>query len=286
MPTAAKTMLLTATAMLAFAANSLLCRLALGQELIDAASFTAIRVASGATMLGLIMLPAWRASGTMKADWRAVAALLAYMIFFSFAYVSLEAGTGALLLFGAVQLTMFVAAWRGGERFGTLSWIGLILAVFGLTYLVSPGVTAPNLTGAGLMAVAGVAWGLYSLLGRHVADPLQSTAVNFIYAVPGTLLVSFASAGAAHASWNGMALAAASGGIASGLGYIAWYAALRGLAAGQAATVQLSVPVIAALGGVALLSEQLTPRLVIASLATLAGVAIVLTRRSRRPAAV
>ena len=169
--------------MLAFAANSLLCRLALGTQLIDAASFTTIRVVSGALALLMLALPQWRTGIHVPVDWRAVLSLFMYMIFFSFAYLSLSAGTGALILFGAVQLTMFVVALRNGEYFPFSSWSGLVIAILGLIYLVSPGVTAPDPLGAVLMAIAGVAWGGYSLLGRGVNDPLVVTASNFIYSV-------------------------------------------------------------------------------------------------------
>jgi len=269
--------------MLAFAANSLLCRLALGQELIDAASFATVRVVSGAAVLTLMMLPRWRVRGRASADWRSVAALFTYMALFSFAYLSLSTGTGALILFGAVQLTMFIAALRGGEQFALLSWAGLILAVGGLVYLVSPGLTAPDPTGAILMAIAGIAWGFYSLLGRDVSDSLEATANNFIYSVPLVIVVSLLFMGEFHGSLNGLLLAAVSGAITSALGYVIWYSALRGLTATRAATVQLSVPAIAAFGGVLLLSEQLTLRLVLASVATLGGVWIVLIQRAARP---
>jgi drug/metabolite transporter (DMT)-like permease len=269
-------MLLTAIAMLAFAANSLLCRMALGAGLIDAASFTSVRIISGAIMLGLIVLPRLRSQGRPKVDLRAVAMLFAYMIFFSLAYLSLAAGTGALILFGAVQLTMFIVGLRSGEYFSRSSWAGLAIAIAGLVYLVSPGVTAPNPTGALLMAIAGIAWGFYSLLGRTAADPMESTAYNFIYSVPLALAASLIFLKDFHITNTGIALAVASGAIASGLGYFVWYAALRGLGAIRAATVQLSVPVLAAIGGVLLLGEDVTVRLVLASIATLGGVAIVL----------
>jgi drug/metabolite transporter (DMT)-like permease len=275
----AKTVLLTLVAMLSFAANSVLCRLALGQQLIDAASFTAVRVISGAVVLGLIVLPRWRAGRRAKVDWRSVVMLFVYMAFFSFAYLSLSAGTGALILFGAVQLTMFVVALRAGEHFPLWSWTGLTLAILGLIYLVSPGVTAPDPGGALLMTVAGIAWGGYSLLGKGADDPLDATANNFIYTVPAVIIVSLLFITKFHSSPGGIALAAASGAIASGLGYVIWYAALRGLTATRAATVQLSVPAIAAYGGVILLAEPITPRLLLASAATLGGVAIVLTQR-------
>lgn len=278
----AKYVLLTIVAMLAFAANSLLCRLALGQQLIDAASFTAVRVISGAVTLGLIMLPRWRVTGRAKVDWRSTAMLFTYMAFFSFAYLFLGAGTGALILFGAVQLTMFIAALRGGDQFPLLSWVGLVLAVFGLVYLVSPGLTAPNPLGAMLMAIAGIAWGFYSLLGRNVSNALEATANNFIYSVPLVIIVSLLFMNELHGSKSGLFLAVASGAITSGLGYVIWYSALRGLTATRAATVQLSVPVIAAFGGVLLLSEPVTPRLAVASVATLGGIWIVLAQRVAR----
>jgi len=273
---------LTVLALLAFAANSLLCRLALGGELIDAASFTTVRLVTGAVTLALIVAPRWRAHGRAKADWRTVAMLFAYMVFFSFAYLTLSAGTGALILFGAVQLTMFIVALRSGERFPLLSWAGLALAFLGLVYLVSPGLTAPDPLGAALMAIAGIAWGCYSLLGRAAADPIEATANNFIHAVPLAIGVSLLYMGRFHGTWEGFALAAISGAITSGLGYVIWYAALRNLTATRAAVVQLAVPAIAACGGVIFLSEQITPRLLLASAATLGGIWIVLLQRSGR----
>jgi len=279
----ASTVLWTLLAMLAFAANSLLCRLALGQELIDAASFATVRVGSGAVVLTLMMLPRWRVRARAQTDWRSVAMLFAYMVLFSFAYLSLSAGTGALILFGAVQLTMFIAALRGGEKFALLSWAGLALAVIGLVYLVSPGLTAPDPMNAILMAIAGIAWGFYSLLGRGISDPLEATANNFIYSVPLVIIVSLLFKDEYHSTLSGLLLAVVSGAITSGLGYVIWYSALRGLTATRAATVQLSVPAIAAFGGVVLLSEQITLRLVLASVATLGGVWIVLAQRAARP---
>ncbi len=281
-----RTLLLTAAAMLAFAANSLLCRLALGPKLIDAASFTTIRVTSGAVTLGVIML--LRRSSALRrrsADWRSVISLVTYMVFFSFAYLSLGAGTGALILFSAVQLTMFTFALRGGEHFTFLSWAGLTMAIAGLIYLVSPGVTAPDPFGAILMAIAGAAWGLYSLIGRATDDPLAATARNFIYSVPLTVIVSLLFLSSFSVSSRGLVLAVASGAFASGCGYVIWYAALPGLTATRAATVQLSVPVIAAFGGVAFISEEITVRLVVASAATLGGVAVVLAQRATRASA-
>ena len=211
-----------------------------------------------------------------------MAALSCYMVFFSFAYITLAAGTGALLLFGAVQLTMFGAALRRGERFTALSWVGLGIAFTGLVYLVAPGVTSPDPLGATLMFIAGVAWGAYSLFGAGATDPLRATAGNFIFAVPVAALVAAAFVARLDLSPAGVALAVASGAITSALGYAVWFAALRGLNAGQAATVQLSVPVVAAIGGALLLAEQLTLRLGIASALTLGGIALVLAQRSRQ----
>jgi drug/metabolite transporter (DMT)-like permease len=275
-----KTLILTALAMMAFAANSVLCRMALGDGHIDAASFTSLRVMSGALALAVIVY--FRSGGRVPrdADWRAALALFAYMVFFSFAYLSLGAGTGALVLFGTVQLTMFIVALKSGEHFSLLSWMGLAVAIAGLVYLLSPGVTAPDPLGAVLMVVAGISWGIYSLLGLQAADPGRATAWNFLLSVPLVLVTSLIFMDQYHASSLGILLAILSGVFASGMGYVIWYAALRELAATSAATVQLSVPVIAAIGGVILLSEEVTLRLLVASAATLGGVAIVLSQRT------
>jgi len=273
--------MLTALAMLAFAANSLLCRLALGQELMDAASFATMRVISGALMLSLISWRRLRGLGRSGASLWSAVALFVYMIFFSFAYLSLAAGTGALILFAAVQLTMFVRALRDGEPFPWLSRIGLLMAVFGLIYLVSPGLTAPEPLGALSMVIAGAAWGIYSLQGRRASDPLAATAGNFLYCVPMVVGLGLIFVGRIDVTASGILLAAASGALASGLGYAIWYAALGGLSAAHAATVQLSVPVIAAIGGVVILTEPLTLRLVLASAATLGGVSMVLGQRAK-----
>jgi drug/metabolite transporter (DMT)-like permease len=278
-----QTFVLTAVAMLAFAANSLLCRLALQQRGIDPASFGSIRLVSGAITLAVIVRFKSQRSAPAPVDWLAAIMLFVYVAFFSFAYLSLPAGTGALILFGAVQLTMFSAGLRSGERFGPIAWLGLALAVAGLVYLVSPGVAAPPPFGAALMAIAGVAWGVYSLRGRGVADPLAATAGNFARAVPFALVPSLLFGAHAHADAAGVFLAVASGALTSGIGYAIWYAALSQLSAMRAATVQLSVPLIAAFGGVLLLSEAITPRLAAASAAILGGIALVLTSRSQKP---
>jgi drug/metabolite transporter (DMT)-like permease len=278
----AKTITLTVLAMIAFAANSLLCRAALGGKAIDAASFTTIRLASGALMLWFIVRFVQAGAARSGGDWLAAAMLFLYAIAFSFAYLSLTAGTGALVLFGFVQLTMFTVGLRAGERFAPLSWVGLGLAVIGVAYLVSPGVTAPSPIGAALMAIAGIAWGIYSLRGRGVSDPLRATAGNFLRSVPFTVFVSAILIGEIEGSWSGVALAIASGALTSAIGYVIWYAALTGLNATRAATVQLSVPAIAAFGGALLLSEQVTLRLLLSSVAILGGIALVLAQREAK----
>jgi drug/metabolite transporter (DMT)-like permease len=280
---ALQTIALTAAAMLAFAANSLLCRLALQQGGIDPASFASIRLVSGAITLAAIVRFRTQRPSPNRADWLAAVMLFAYVALFSFAYLTLPAGTGALILFGAVQLTMFIVGLRSGEMFGSIAWLGLALAVAGLVYLVSPGVAAPPFFGAASMALAGVAWGAYSLRGRGVPDPLAATAGNFARAAPLALVLSLLSVANAYANAAGVILAIASGALTSGLGYVIWYAALSRLSAMRAATVQLSVPLIAAFGGVAFLSEAITPRLAAASAAILGGIALVLTSRQNKP---
>jgi drug/metabolite transporter (DMT)-like permease len=268
--------------MLCFAANSLLCRLALAPDLIDPASFTMVRVLAAAAILAAVVwLRRRHLPRLAHASLLSLVTLFGYLIFFSFAYARLSAGTGALILFGVVQLTMFIVALREGEHFPLLSWAGLALAVAGLVYLVLPGVTAPDPIGAVFMAISGASWGAFSLLARGAEHPVEANAINFAGCIPfafACLLLP----GALHATPAGINLAVASGALASGGGYVVWYVALRGLSATQAATVQLSVPAIAALGGVGLLNEPLTPRLLIASVTVLGGVAIVLAQRSAR----
>lgn len=275
----ASTVLLTAAAMIAFAANSLLCRMALSAHLIDAASFTAVRLVCGALFLALLVVIRHRSVFSSRADAIAVGALFGYAIAFSFAYLGLSAGTGALILFGAVQITMIGAGLINRERLSPLGWGGLVLACTGLVALLAPGVTAPPISNALLMAIAGIAWGIYSLRGRKAPDPLRATATNFLWSVPLALLSVPTFAHPPVVSGEGLALAAASGAIASGLGYVIWYAALVRLPAIAAASVQLSVPVIAALGGVLFLGEHAGLRLLLSSLAVLGGIALVLRSR-------
>ena len=266
------TLILTIVTMLAFAANSLLCRLALQRTHIDPASFTMLRIGSGTLMLWLLAA----AGGSRKrgGNWISAFALLGYAAAFSFAYVSLPVGTGALLLFGAVQATMIVRGLISGERLNGPQLVGFILAVAGLVVLVLPGLSAPPLIGSLLMAAAGVCWGVYSLRGRRGTDPLAATAGNFLRAVPLAAAVLLVYVRGVHMSSMGILYAVLSGALASGLGYALWYAALRGLTATRAAVVQLSVPVLAAAAGVALLGERVTPRLTVSAVAVLGGIAI------------
>ena len=270
---------LTGLALIAFAANSVLCRLALGGGSIDAASFTSVRLISGAVTLFLIALILKKRAVWRQGRWISAAMLFVYAVAFSFAYLSLSAGTGALILFGAVQATMILAGLMSGERPGAREWGGVAVAVAGVVYLVSPGLTAPSPVGSALMALAGIGWGAYSLLGRGTKSPLADTTSNFLRTVPAAICVSLASIGHVHLSTNGVLLACASGAVASGVGYAIWYSALRGLTATRAATVQLSVPVIAALGGVIFLFEAITTRLVVSAVLILGGVGLAVTAR-------
>jgi drug/metabolite transporter (DMT)-like permease len=268
--------ILTALAMCAFAGNSLLCRLALAGTAIDAGTFTTIRIVSGAVVLWLIVMLRSRTSESPRAgSWLSALALFAYAAGFSLAYLRLSAGTGALLLFGAVQATMIGYGLWAGERLRTKQWLGLAAALGGLVGLLLPGLTAPPLHSAALMLGAGVAWGIYSLRGKGAGDPLAATAGNFLRAVPFALALSLALLSLASVDVAGALYAVASGALASGVGYAIWYTALKGLKATSAATVQLSVPVITAVGGVILLGEQITLRLLVASAAILGGIALV-----------
>ncbi|WP_411883091.1 DMT family transporter [Polaromonas sp. YR568] len=277
----ARTASLTAMAMLAFAANSLLCRAALKHTAMDAASFTTLRLVSGALMLWLLV-KFKSGGGTGRGSWLSGLALFAYAAGFSFAYSSLPAASGALLLFGAVQATMVAHGVWAGERFRGWQLAGLLLAFGGLVGLLLPGLSAPPLLGAALMLAAGVAWGIYSLRGRGQGDPARVTAGNFLRAAPMAVALSLLTMSHVSVDGAGVALALASGGLTSAVGYVIWYAALPALKASSAATVQLSVPVIAALGGVLMLGEAITLRLVLASVAILGGIALVILEK-RRP---
>nr|WP_274704509.1 DMT family transporter [Acaryochloris thomasi] len=267
--------ILTSLAMFAFAGNSILCRLALKETAIDAGTFTAIRILSGALVLWLISQ--WRGRKVRSAgSWRSAVALFIYATAFSFAYVELTAGTGALLLFGAVQATMIGYGLWKGERLSKRQICGFILAFGGLVGLVLPGVSAPPILSSSLMLGSGVAWGIYSLRGRGASDPIRVTAGNFLHAAPFAVALGIAmvpSASLAAIATGGL-WAIASGTLASGVVYTLWYIALKNLKATSAATVQLSVPVIAAIGGIIFLGEDLTVRLFIASFAILGGIAL------------
>ena len=266
---------LTTVALLAFAGNSLLCRQALGPLRMDPTDFTAIRLASGALLLlALAGARAWPAG-----HWRGALALLGYAALFSWAYVRLGAATGALLLFGAVQATMVGAGLWRGERLGAVQWTGVILAFGGLAWLLAPGLSAPPWRGALPMLGAGVAWGMYSLLGRGGGDPLSATAGHFLRAAPLAAVLALALREGPAPPMAGVWCALASGALASGLGYAVWYTVVPRLSASAAATVQLAVPVVAALGGLAWLGETPDLRLVLAGGAVLAGIALVLRRR-------
>src|SRR5260370_20003049 len=248
---------LTSLAMIAFASNSLLCRAALKQTSIDAATFTFVRIFSGAAGLWLIIKmrrTAWKDAG----NWLSAAALFVYGAAFSFAYNTLSAGTGALLLFGAVQATMILWGFRKGERLRAIPIVGLVVAVSGLVVLVFPGLSAPPFSGSILMLGAGVAWGVYSLRGQAEKNPVTATAGNFLAAFPFAPIVTVMLFPWARLDRAGVGYAVLSGAVASGLGYVIWYTALSGLKAASAATVQLSAPVLAAAGGILLLREPIT----------------------------
>jgi len=285
---------LTLLAMIAFAGNSILCRVALKNTRIDPATFTLVRLLSGACVLWLTVRFGRRAAGKVLGNWWSGLALFVYAATFSQAYVSLPAAVGALLLFGAVQATMIGYGLWAGERLGRVQMLGLGIAGGGLVFLLLPGLSAPSLTGAVLMVSAGIAWGIYSLRGKGSANASAMTAGNFLRAACFALLISgIRFAGSAHGYWSGvwggaswdrsgLVYAVLSGAITSGLGYAVWYTALRELNVTTAATVQLSVPVLAALGGVALLGEAITLRLVMAAVAILSGVLLVIASKQRQ----
>jgi drug/metabolite transporter (DMT)-like permease len=271
--------LLTTFAMLAFAGNSLLCRLALRDTGIDAASFTAIRLGSGALILAAILMSRGKRPAA-GGSWPMAAMLFAYAVCFSFAYRDLTAATGALLLFGAVQLTMTGYGLWTGERIRGLRLGGLALALGGLVWLLLPGLAAPPPLAAALMLAAGAAWGVYSLLGKGAGDPTAATGGNFLRTLPFAAVLMLAMTSTGTVDRTGALYAVLSGAVTSGLGYVLWYAALPMLRATTAATVQLCVPAIAALGGAVLLAEPVTTRLLVASIAVLGGIALTIYRKN------
>lgn len=270
---------LTLLTMIAFAGNSVLCRIALKHTHIDAASFTTIRLVSGALVLWLVAR-FYRNGHTGSGNWLSALALCAYAASFSFAYLSLTAATGALLLFGAVQATMIGHGIRMGERLRKQQFVGLTLALGGLVGLLLPGLSAPPLVGSVLMVIAGVAWGIYSLRGKGAGDPTRVTAGNFLRAMLLAALLSLLLNANMNLDSAGVWCAIASGAVASGMGYAIWYSVLPALKATNAATVQLSVPVIAAFGGIIILGEPVTARFVLASVAILGGIALVILNSS------
>lgn len=275
--TSIRAVLLTSLALTCFAANSLLARAALRGGEIDAATYTSIRLASGAIVLSLIVAvrPVPRIE-RRSGSWASAAALVLYAAPFSIAYVALPTGTGALVLFGFVQLTLIVAGVARGQWPTTREWIGLVIAFAGLVWLTLPGVSAPDPLSAALMAIAGIAWAVYTLRGRRASNALAATADNFVRSLALIVVIMGASiaSGGTHASPSGVLLACASGAIASGLGYSIWYAALRFLTPARSGIVQLAVPVLTAIAGVMLLDEDLTVRLVASGTAILGGIAI------------
>ena len=284
-----KTALLTSLALVAFAANSILCRLALGTEAIDAAGFTVIRLVTGALVLLLILgIHAKRARGTStasasaaenKGSWFSAVMLFVYATTFSFAYVSMDTGAGALILFGAVQLTMIAMSLIRGHRLFWVEWVGVLLAFGGFVYLVLPGLGTPSLVGFILMSLSGVAWGFYTLKGQGSKDPLRDTTFNFVRTLPLAAVLLLAMMSQLGLSVQGVVLAMLSGGIASGVGYTIWYSALRGLSSTQAAVLQLLVPVIAAVGGVIFMGEAITSRLMLSGMMILGGILLVVIGR-------
>ena len=280
-----KTCFLTALAIIAFAANSVLSRLALAEEAIDAASFTAIRLIAGALVLFAIVsfnsflirkqtkVP--KDSVNNAGSWFASLMLFVYALTFSYAYITVDTGTGALILFGSVQLTMIILSLVSGTRLHLAEWVGIVTAFMGLIYLVLPDVSSPSFNGLLLMTISGVAWGIYTLKGRDSQNPIMDTAYNFIRTIPLVLLLILLTIESRNFSNEGIILAIIAGGLTSGIGYSIWYIALKGLTSTQAAVIQLSVPIIAAIGGVVFVSEPITNRLIVSSVVVLGGIMIV-----------
>ncbi len=273
--------ILSLLAMTAFAANSLLCRLALVNLEIDAASFASIRISSGAMALWLIIKLQGKETGP-NGNWRSAFALFSYATAFSYAYINLSAGTGALLLFGAVQSTMILYGLRSGERLNKWQSAGFVFALLGLIVFMLPGISTPSLIDSILMIVAGIAWGAYSLLGKGAKKPLEMTTGNFVRAVPFSVGLSILMMSQVHLSGTGILLATLSGAIASGMGYAIWYLVVSETTTTNSAIMQLSVPVIAGIGGIAFLDEAITLHQLVSSLAILMGIAVVILKPARK----
>ena len=272
-----KTIIYVMLALIAFAGNSVLCRLALGEEVIDAASFTSIRLFSGIIVLFLILTLVHKdRNTTAKGSWQAAFFLFIYAVTFSYAYISLETGIGALILFSSVQISMIIIGIYTGNKLRYIEWIGMALAFSGFVYLILPSLTTPSLSGFILMAISGVAWGFYTLAGKGSNNPLSDTAYNFVRTLPLVIILMALTIQYAELSQQGIWLAILSGGVTSGVGYAIWYAALKDISSTQAAVVQLLVPVIATLGGVIFANEVISMRLVIASVIILTGILAVI----------
>jgi len=272
----------TVFALLAFASNSVLCRLALGENAIDPSSFTIIRLISGIIILMAVMQLSEKSNNVKlksKGSWLAASMLFIYAIAFSFGYVSLDTGTGALILFGSVQITMIITSVISGNKLHISEWLGLLIAFSGFVYLIIPDLVTPSLMGFMLMTISGVAWGFYTLLGRTSQSPLSDTVYNFLRTSPFILVLIFFGLNDIHLTYTGIVLAVLSGAIASGLGYFVWYIALKGLSVTQAAVVQLFVPIIAATGGVIFTHELITLRLIESSALVLGGILMVILGR-------
>ena len=279
-----KTILFTGLALIAFAANSVLCRLALGESAIDASTFTIVRLLAGAIVLTVIMSISKiksnsNTNSSTKGSWPASIALFIYALTFSFAYVTLDTATGALILFGSVQIAMILMSIFSGNRLHISEWFGMAIAFTGFVYLILPGVTTPSVIGFLLMTVSGIAWGIYTLKGRGSKNPIMDTAFNFLRTMPFVIILAIVTFKYAHYSSEGILLAVLSGSIASGIGYMIWYSALSGLSVIQAAVLQLLVPVIAAVGGIIFVSESISFRLTVSSAMILGGILMVVLGR-------
>ena len=275
-----KIVLYTGFALIAFAFNSILCRMALGSGEADAASFTGVRLASGAMMLALIAASSGKTKKAIKSGhWASAFFLFLYAIAFSFAYLGLTAGTGALILFGSVQMTIVGVALAKGDRPRAFEWVGLVAAFGGLVYLVFPGLSSPPLMASILMSSAGIAWGFYTIRGKGSNDPLADTAGNFLRSVPMIVVVAMVILPQLEITLRGFILAVLSGALASGLGYTVWYAALKHHTPTRTAVLQLSVPVLVAILGMVLLGEAATARLYIAGTLILGGIAMTVVRK-------
>lgn len=274
-------MLCTAAALCAFAGNSLLTRLALGRTTIDVVTFSAVRLAAGASMLLLVTGVRRRRTVQISGSWLSAAVLFLYAVPFTYAYVHLTAGTGALMLTGSVQVTMMIAALVAGERPHALHWLGLCLALAGLVYLVLPGLAAPSLVGSVSMALAGIAWGVYSLFGRGATSSLEQTTGNFVRTLPFVVIACVVAQAHLHPAPSGILIGILCGAVTSGLGYVFWYAAVKGLTTTRAAIVQLPVPILAGAGGVLFLGEAISRRLMLAAIAVLGGIALALIGREQ-----